>query len=227
MTASTTMDEMAILDELTYFLRNQDILSTTVRGVTRVTEEFDGTGAQTDFVLANVPHNVKTVTVTGVAKLYGFDWTVNYATKTVTFLVAPGAGTNNVDITYDHGTGDKIYPDWPRDYLTLAAYPRIGIEVTSVATEEFGIGAYEHMNDILISIYVGVPANIDSAESGIGGTRDLQDIHTAIRDAIRQNSTSFYTFPYIRPTDKGPVGPGKNNKILEKSSDFQIRFKLG
>ena len=60
-----------IEDELVVFFRNSDVISTAIRGVSTVTEEFNGTGAQTDFTLANSNvKNVRTITVDPAAQSF-------------------------------------------------------------------------------------------------------------------------------------------------------------
>jgi hypothetical protein len=62
---------------------------------------FNGTGSATAYTLTdtNLDATAVTVTVGGVTKVEGTDFTVNRTTGVVTFNVAPAAGTNNVIIT--------------------------------------------------------------------------------------------------------------------------------
>jgi hypothetical protein len=65
------------------------------------TNKFNGTGAALSFTLtdAMLDATIVTCTVDGVTKTEGIDFTVNRTTGIVTFIVAPGVGTNNVVIT--------------------------------------------------------------------------------------------------------------------------------
>jgi len=70
---------------------------------------FNGTGAATAFTLTDtgLDATLLTVTVGGVPKVEGVDFTVNRTTGIVTFGVAPAVGTNNVIITaYKTDTDD-------------------------------------------------------------------------------------------------------------------------
>lgn len=75
------------------------------------TEQFDGTGAQTAFVLTYTPVSVK-IEVDSVLQVGGkegstsgsYDYEVDEENKTINFVAGsiPGSGTNNVDIFYSY-----------------------------------------------------------------------------------------------------------------------------
>ena len=75
-----------------------------------------------------------TVTVNGVAKVEGVDFTVNRTTGVVTFSVAPASGTNNVIITAyktDQADIDSIL-----NCLSVQAFGgRMTIDYSSATTE--------------------------------------------------------------------------------------------
>jgi hypothetical protein len=76
---------------------------------TEATETFDGTGAQTDYTVSNPPIDPRdpglVVSVGGVIQEEITDYTVDLAAGTVSFVVAPVSGTDNVSITYNGITG--------------------------------------------------------------------------------------------------------------------------
>lgn len=220
-----TLSFKNIADEILMVLRNSDILSISVRGVTTKTDSFTATAGQTIFTLTNTRvKNVRTITKNSVAIKYLRDYTINFETGVLTLL--SGATLNDsVSITYDYGASDKIYSDMPRDDLTLQSFPRISIELTSSNTNPLDLGGMSHLSDFLITIYLWVPANKESAiAGGIGGTQDIRYYLGLIRDAIRTNSKSFYSFNYITPFSTSPLIKGTNNKILQMSEDFKIKF---
>jgi hypothetical protein len=225
----TTINVTQVRDELCEFLRRSDVLSTTVRGVTRTTGTYTvGAGGETTHTFTgNIPvRDFYLLTVDSVAKYYLRDYTINWTTGVLTWGTAL---TNGQVVAYqvDWGTGDKIYPDMPRDDLTLTSYPRMGIELTGLSTMPFGIGGDSHISDIVITIIVWVPVNKDTAVAGgFGGLNDLESTMNLIRAAIRSNAKSFYTFPWIYPRNRGPLNRGTNNKIMQMSSDYFIRFKV-
>ena len=212
------IDEDNVVEELVVFLRNQNIFSTAQRGVTTITEELDGTGSQLAFVLSNTPvRNVRGVTVGGVSKSLGADYTVVYSTATINFVVAPGAGTDNVDIQYDYGSTDKIYPDWPRPDLALSSFPRIAVDILDIPSRPGGFG---NVNESEINFTVVV---YDST------TKTIRDYITTIRTAFINNYNDFYYLKIINPTGTGPViSPGDefHQKILSQNIDFRSKFNL-
>lgn len=222
-----TLDIQNIRDELCQFLRSKDILTTSVRGVTRTSGSYTvGAGGESSRTFTgNTPtRNFYILTVNGVAKYFLRDYTMNWNTGTLTWNT-PLVNGDDVVYQIDWGTGDKIYPDLPRDDLTHTSFPRIGIELTSISTEPFSLGGSDHISDLLITVYVWVSANKDSnVAGGFGGLNDLSDTMTSIRDEIRGFAKQFYTFPWITPTGTAPLMRGKDNKILQQSQDFRIRF---
>lgn len=221
----TTLNIQTLKNEIVHSLRNGDILSTTVRGVTTRTDNFTATAGQTQFTLTQTPvKNIRSLTVAAVAKYYLRDYTVAWSTGIVTLSTGATVG-DAVAIQYDYGTGDKIYPDLPRDDLYLTSYPRVGLELTSITTTPLGLGGMVHMSDLLITIFAWMPANIDSAiASGTGGQTALSTLMYNIRNVIRTNAKTYYTFTFITPAGTGPLLKGEEDKLLMQSQDFQIRF---
>jgi hypothetical protein len=215
----SVIDINKIKEELTIFLRNSDIFTTTQRGVTTVTEEFDGTGAQTNFVLTNtIVRNVRTVAVGGTSLTPYVDYTVNYDNATVSFTVPPASGTDNVDITYDYGSTDKIYPDFPKPSLSISSFPRIAVDLIGVSSDPGGFGNVNVSNiSFTVVVYDPKLGNVSNY---------LTDIRTAFINA----QTSFYNLSnYVRPLSIGPViksprDAGKD-KIFQQNIDFMSALK--
>lgn len=224
----TTINLQTIREELCLFLRNSDVLSVSVRGVTTITNEsFTATAGQTVFTLAHaLVRNVRSITVQAVNKYYLTDYTVNFTTGVVTLGVGATVG-NTVLVTYDYGTSDKIYPDFPRDDLTFQSYPRVGIELTSISTEPIGLGGMNHLSDLLITIIAIVSANKDvGVAGGFGGLSDLESLWKNVRTSFRTGAKGFVSFPYITPSGTGPIFKGKSDKLLQQTFDFRIRWVL-
>lgn len=224
-----TIDLQNIRDELCEFLRRSDVLTTTVRGVTRTTDTYTvGAGGEaTHTFTGNTPvRDFYSITVDAAAKYYLRDFTMNWNTGVLTWNT-PLTNGQVVIYSVDWGSSDKIFPDLPRDDLTLTSFPRIGIELTSINTEPLGLGGSTHMSDLLFTIMVFVSVNKDTnVAGGFGGLKDLEATIKAIRNVIRNNAKSFYTFSWITPQNISPLLKGKNGKILMQNSDFRIRFKV-
>lgn len=216
-----------IREEITHTLRNSDILSVSVRGVTTTTDNFTATTGQTVFTLTHTAvKNIRSLTVASVAKRFLRDYTVNFNTGVVTLLVGAG-NLDAVSIQYDYGNTDKIYPDYPRDNLSLQSFPRVAIAFTSDSTQPFQLGGLKWISDKIMTIFAWVPVNKDSAvASGLGGTDSLSNLVSSIRTAMQTNAKLFYTFQYITPTSIGPIIVGTNGKIIQQSQDFTIKHLI-
>jgi len=216
-----------IREEIVVLLRNSNIFTIGVRSATTATQNFTATAGQTVFTLTNTPvRNVRSLTINAVNKYLFTDYTVNYVTGAIT-LNTGATLSDAVAIQYDYGAtaGEKIYPDYPRGDLTLTSFPRVGMEITSARTEPFGLSGVNHITDILVSIFAFIPGNKDSAiAGGLGGTMDLSDTISAIRNTIRANAKLFSQFQYIYPTSVSPIMRGTNDKIIHQSADFVIKF---
>jgi hypothetical protein len=125
------IEQTKVLAEYLNFLRNSDILTTTVRGVTTTsdTKTTAATGAET-FTLTHLGvKNIRSITYDGSTIYNVKDYTINLDSNQVTLLsVVPG---KTVVISYDYGTGDRIYPDYPRCFtesaeaLTISGFKKI------------------------------------------------------------------------------------------------------
>jgi hypothetical protein len=211
-------DSKEIKKELVVFLRNSDVLSVATRGVTTTTQTFSGNTILTAFTLTSTPvRNVRAITISAVAKAFGTDYTVNYATGVVNFTVAPGSGTNNISVQYDYGSSDKIFSDFPRVDLGITSYPRIALELTSKSSSEMALGATSTLNDYLISIYV-------FADGGDA----VDDLITAIRQAFLLHKKDFYRLAFITPVTEGPLllEDDRVQKIMSRSLECRSVFNV-
>lgn len=208
------MNIKLIKQEQVNFLRNQDIFSISTRGVTTKTDTGTFSSAST-FTLSTSPticKNVRSVT-RGTLLTYGEDYTVNFLTGVITFTTAQ---TGSYTIIYDYGT-DKIYPDFPRDDLTISSFPRIAIDVLSAPIDAFGIGGGTFISNVALTIVV-YDKNSDSLDSYI---------HT-IKELYVTNSKSFYYLKFIKPTLIGPTinSPDKKDEIMQKNIDILGMFAV-
>ena len=203
-----------IKQELVVFLRNQDIISVSNRGVT--TSSDTGTfAAALTYTLATNPtllKNVRSIVVAGTTLVYGTEYSINYATGAITFVAAQ---TGAYTISYDQGTSDRIFPDFPQPYLKLNQFPRVAVDIISGTTIETEIGAGTTQSSYLISI-VAYDKDQD----------DVEDMIASIRSKVQDNKKNFYNFIFITPTAMGPliVSPFGENKIFQRNQDCQVQF---
>ena len=207
-----------IKSEIVVSLRNLDIISTSDRGVTTVTEEFNGDGNNKQFQLSNTNvKNVRSVTVDAGSMTFGTDYTVDYANAQVNFTVAPGSGTDNVDISLDYGNQDRIYPDFPQPHLKLNQFPRIAVDIINSSSNEIGIGADITESDYTVSIicYATEQTVVENLVSGV-------------KDFLMANKKSLFYSPFITPTSAGPllVTEFGQNKLLQRNQDADVRFEF-
>jgi len=218
MTVTDLINPNTIKQELVVFLRNSDIFSTSDRGVSTTTDEFSGDDNETEFTLTNTNcKNIRSITVDDVAQSLGTDYTVDYSTAVVTFTTAPAIGINNIDIQYDYGSGDKIYPDFPRVDLSISSYPRIAVSITSMTTTELALGAKYNMSDMLISItvYADGMVNVDNY---------IKDI----REAFLEAKDDFYYLKFITPVTQSPLinEPARGDKIYQRTLELRSLFNI-
>ena len=203
-----------IKEELVVFLRNQDIISISDRGVTtsQDTGTFTADSNHTLVVNPTLIKNVRNITIGGSAIALGTDYTVNYTTGIISFTVAQ---TGAYVINYDQGTQDRIYPDYPQPYLKLNQFPRIAVDIISGNTSEFELGAGANWSEYAVSVVA-----YDKDQS------DVEGLVASIRSKFLVNKKTFYYSTFITPTAMGPliVSPFGQNRIFQRNQDFNIRF---
>ena len=208
------MNIQQIKNEQIQFLRNQDVFSTTIRGVT--TREDTGTfSGDSTHTLANAPTTVKNVrSVTrGTVLVYGTDYTVNFLTGVISFTTAQ---TGTYTISYDNGP-DKIFPDFPRNDLTISSFPRIALDIMNVGMDNFGIGGSQFISNVAFTVVV-----YDD------NTNDLDGYIQTIKDLYVNNAKNFYYLKFIKPTLIGPTinSADKKDEIMQKNIDILGMFEV-
>jgi len=210
--AKTTIKN--IKEEFVNFLRNQDLISVSDRGVTTYGETQSLTAAGTA-ILSNSPtllKNVRSIIVGGTALVYGTNYSVNFDTGLITF----GSNqTGTAVFSYDSGSSDRIFYDYPQPYLKLKDFPRMGFDIISAVTNEVELGAGSTDTEYILSI-VAYDADQDNVESMISSTRE----------SILDNKKNFYYIPFITPTNMGSiiVSPFGQSKIMQRNQDCLVKF---
>jgi len=205
---------MQIKQELVVFLRNQDLISNSDRGVTTSTDTgtFTATASHTLATNPTLVKNIRSVTVAGSPLYFGDDYFVNYSTGVISFN---NPQTGAYSIVYDQGSSDRIFPDFPQPYLKLSSFPRISVDVIGGVTSEIELGAGTN--------YSEYPVTIVAYDKDL---TDMENLISGIRQKIMENKKNFYYFKFITPTAMGPVivSPFGEQKILQRNQDFLIRF---
>lgn len=209
---------------MSVFLKNEDVLSTSVRGVTSVTGTTLGTLSSASYSYINKTNirNIRRLKVAGATKIFGTDYTIDYyyldGSTRKCRIDYTSSTSGAATVTYDYGDSEKVYPNFPRTDMTLAHYPRIGLEVIDISTEPYGFGNVNN-SDVDISFTV-----VDDSKDNI------LDIMNNIRSVIVNNQNSFYYLKLVKPRRTGPVVPiidGKaKDKLFSKSFDVRGSFNI-
>lgn len=198
------------------YLRNKDIISITNRGVATVSDTgtYSMSGASTHTLTTSptAMKNIRSVTVSGSALAYGTDYTVDTDTGILTYNQSQsGAYT----ISYDYGSTDSVFPDFPQANLKLSAFPRMAVDILGGSGRDLDLGAVTTDYNWNISVVCYAT-----------GTEALEDMSSSVVNNLRSDRKGFYNLTYIGPPEFGPVinfPPGKD-KILSRSIDFVSRF---
>ena len=174
------MNITQIKQEQLVFLRNNDVFSVGERGVTTTTQEDTLSGTATITIDKTTVKNIRSITVASVSKYVGIDYTVDYKHVTGCLITFGSNQTGAYVVTYDYGT-DKIYPDFPRDDLTINSYPRIAVDVINAPIQPFGIGGDTFISDVAFTVVV-----FDDDSD------DLDSYIQTMKDLYENNAKNFY-----------------------------------
>lgn len=212
-------DNFEIMQEWLQFWRNSDIFSISTRGVTTDTET--GTFASDSSQLINRTNikNIRSVVVASVTLTYGEEYTVDFTfddsgtIKTKISFVS--AQTGDFTITYDYGT-DKIFPDWPRNDLSISAFPRITCGVGEESNEPLGFGGTN-----LTAETATIPLTLTIHSSKI---RQVEELMADAKPLLKASAKDFFFFGFTRRTGSSILiepSPEEKTKIFHKTLNFE------
>ncbi len=210
--ANTNFEDLE--EELSTFFRNKDIISTTDRGATTLTDTLTSTGATT-FTLSDTDgvRNIRYVTVEGSTQTMYRDLTPSYVEGTITFTASTTG--DEVVVNYDTAPSDKVYGDLPREDIDRLNYPRLMIKVLSGPTEEFALGGEANITDYFITTQMW-STSIIGLRKGV----------TSIRNNVLNNKKSFYHSPFVTVLNMGAMKEdfSRGDKIYTRAVDLTARF---
>lgn len=205
------IDTENIIEELTVFVRNSDILSTTIRGVTTTNDTGTFAADSSHTISVSNIRNIRSIVVAGTTLTFGTDYTVAYnaANVVITFT---SAQTGAYTISYDYGTTDKIYPDYDQDDLTISDFPRISIGILSIDTNAAATGNVNLSTVIFnVTIYEKVK-------------KTLRGYIATLRQKFIDAQDNFYYLVPVKPYRLNPELPSPyeygKDKIMQQSYDF-------
>lgn len=204
-----------ILNEWLFFMRNSDIFSTSTRGVTTTAATGTFSGDSSLIISRTNVKNIRSVVVASTTLTYGQDYTVdtefdNAGTNSckITFT---SSQTGAYTITYDYGS-DKIFPDYPRDDLSISSFPRIATDIISMDSQPLGYGnqTTADVTDVTLTALV-----YSEDQTVVNST--IQ----SIKEAVKNNENGFYYFKYVRFSLIGPmIDSGIKQEIVHRNVDF-------
>ena len=208
-----------IRQELVVFLRNADIIAVGTRGVATTTDSGTWSSDTSHLIAVTNIKNIRSITVDAAPLAFGTDYTVDYYfldTTIKTKITLNAAQSGDFVITYDFGT-DKIWPDFPRDDLSISSYPRIAVDILSVGSTAFGIGGNEDISNILFTVVVYGQE-----------IKEINNYLTAVRTAFLESRSAFFYLRFIKPTSIGPLleDPTKRQEIMHQNLDFESMFNV-
>lgn len=218
---SSTIDYETLKQEVVEYLRNSDVLSTSVRGVTTVTDSGNTVGTPSTLQLLNTGvKNVRSVTINAVLLTRFTDYTVDYDaasnTCVITFTV-PLVDGESYSVDYDYGS-DKIFADMPRNDLTINSFPRVAVDIIGDSSQDIGLGAGSKLTTLSFSIYV-----YDFK------TKNIDAKLTLIKNAMLSHQKSFYYQRYVNRINTSGLQlftAYGETKIMFKSVDYLSSFNI-
>ena len=210
------INQADVRDEIVYFLRNADILTTTERSVTTDTDTGTFASDSSHTIAVSNIKNIRSIVVGGSTLVYGQDYTYNVFAGTagsrqtdITFTVAQ---TGAYTITYDFGTG-AIFPDYPRNDLSISAYPRIAVDIVSETSEALGFGNQKIA--VLTSFLLSTVSYSDK-------TFKVREMNDSIKTAMMNNQNGFFYFKITLPQDASriTVSDSLKDEIFQQTRQF-------
>lgn len=216
MTKTIKFNIISLKQELVNRLRSHFITIDPKERVITKTKSFTYDG-NNKFKLDSNISCVTSVKVQGVTFKYGEDYFVHWRgnDKGSVEITRDISTDDLVEIEYGEiGTGNMVYPDFPRSDLDEDSYPRIGFRLTIDNRRVGGSGhksvAYEH--EVLIQIKV-----IDT------NTYNIDEYVQEIYDFFATKFNTFYNIPYIDPETINEFDDFSDN--MEKNHSKIISFR--
>lgn len=208
-----------IENELVTSLRNWDIFTITQRGVTTRTDTGTFSSASTHLIARNNVRNIRSLTVAATGLTFGKDYQIDYTYDdsgvTKAKIIFTAAQTGAYSIQYDYGT-DKIFTDYPQEYLTVSSFPRLAICMMPCSTRPGG-----HGNVLETDVYFQVVVYDLSKKL-------IEKYQAQIRKNFIDNYTALHYLKLVQPVGKGAIinCPGElgKKKVFQKNQDFVSLF---
>lgn len=213
----TTLNLLKIKEELLNFIRNGDVFTIAQRSVTTKTDPIVGIAGSTITLTNDGVKNIRSVTIDSVLQELYVDYDINIMNKDATqskiiTTTDPLVGGENIVVVYDYSSGDeKIYPDFPEDYLTISAFPRIGFQIDSIASTNRSSTDTLIQQNLLINFIV------------IAQNKDVDNYEDDLYKLIFNNRKNFECNNLLRPSGRSSK---ENYKSLKTTVLFHKMFSF-
>ena len=210
------IDTWEVKKEWVNFLRNSDIFSTTERNVE--TETQTDSLVDEDTIIIDKPNvkNIRVLKLNDIPLKYGEEYDVDFDFKDTTIkckIVLKEDKTGDYEVVYDFGS-DKIFPDFPREDLSINSFPRIGTDIISTPSD---IVDFDGTLQTTINMTTVVYSD---------NLRKLENYITKITQAVNDNKRNFYyKGKFVRKLTTGPIIKVPEelslDKIFQKNIDTE------
>ena len=197
----TLIKSRDVLNEFLYFLRN-NLTDPSSRG-TDDTANFTATAGQTDFDITAQVYNVISVTVGGVSKSLGTDYTLSFTATTCTVIFNTGLTLNDAVIVNYHYGASWVKLIKRGSEHKINDYPFIAVKPISESNSVLGINLEGLSTDYSFRIIIAYKSY----------SQCIEMIHT-IKQLMWTNNKSFYYVTGVMPV--GSSGPGLNPNTKEE-----------
>ena len=189
----TLIKSRDVTNEFLYFLRN-NLTDPSSRGTDTVAN-FTAIASQTDFEITAQVYNVISVTVEGVSKSLGTDYTLSFTATTCTVVFGTGLTLDDaVVINYHYGASWVKLIKRGSEH-SIADYPYIAVKPIAESNSVLGINLEGLSTEYSFRIIIAHTSYSKCSEM----------MHT-IKQLMWTNNKSFYYVTGVMPT--GSAGPG-------------------
>ena len=208
-----TINRINVKNEILNFIRNENIISSTLRGVETRTETFNVLNSTPTLTLAeDGVKNIRQVDVDGTIYTAFEQYNIlnlNTRDKTQIEFLTSISG-NTISVEYDYGIGDKIYADFPQDFITIDSFPRIGFDIVNIETESLSFSDDYYQKSLVFEFRV------------LSKSEDVEIIAQNLYDALFNNRKDFFYTTFMRPQDISSKAliDSTSNKIFGVSMRF-------
>ena len=211
----SNISKFDVKEEIVQFLRNNDVLTIAERGVATATDTGTFASDSTHLIAVTQIKNIRSIVVASVTLALGTDYSydTDFLDTTIkTKITFVAAQTGAFTITYDTGS-DKIYPDFPKDSLSISSYPRIAVEIISMPSDLLGFGNQQVASSTEILFTIVVYAKT---------TKKVDQTLDLIRTVMITNQNNFVNMKIVVPDAGGPMinDDQTKNEIVHSNQDF-------